>query len=127
MPARKKSSYAKGQLDLFEQRPNRRNRAAAIAARDEAIERVGENANAAWKERAYQAVLRAARTREDFTTDDVWEFLDADDRPHEPRAMGAIMQDAKRAGVIEAVRGAVRQSEHATCHARPKQVWKACR
>jgi hypothetical protein len=116
MPARKKSSYAKGQLDLFEQRPNRRNRAAAR-----------ENANAAWKERAYQAVLRAARTREDFTTDDVWEFLDADDRPHEPRAMGAIMQDAKRAGVIEAVRGAVRQSEHATCHARPKQVWKACR
>jgi len=70
-----------------------RRRAEANAAKDEAIQRVGANADQEWRRRALDAVRRLAEIGRPFTADDVWDRVGA---PHEPRALGAVMQDAKR-------------------------------
>jgi predicted SPOUT superfamily RNA methylase MTH1 len=99
------------QLDIF----------AAIAARDEAVERVGRAAPAEWYGYALAVVQRLAERLDDFTTDDVWQALTV--RPPEPRALGAVMVTAKNAGLIEPT-DRTRQSSRPECHARPVRVWR---
>lgn len=63
---------------------------AAKEAGDEAVERVGRNADPKWIAQALDAVKRVASQRASFTTDDVWRILlrfDAD--PDERRATWA--------------------------------------
>jgi len=96
-----------------------------IETKDEAINRVEANANAKWREAAYLACCLCAYKWREFTTDDVWELMDAlfpDCQTHEPRAMGAIMRKAVRAGKIEAS-GESFKSRRPQCHGRPIAVW----
>ena len=92
-------------------------------ARDEAVERVGSSrAGESWMDAnvpKLAAWFRANPGRE-FTTDDLWPICDPSS---EPRVMGAAMTGFRAAGTIEPT-DRYRQSESATCHARPKRVWR---
>lgn len=92
--------------------------------RDDAIDRVGEHADTEWKAAVALAIRFCAKTRDAFTTDEVWSLLTGRDATHEPRAMGAMMQEAKRAGVIAPTKE-WRESARPECHARPCRVWRS--
>ena len=63
---------------------------ASAAARDEEVERGESNADPAWMEEAFRAVVAVCRVYDEFTTDDVWlELETGKQKSHEPRAMGA--------------------------------------
>lgn len=89
------------------------------------IEQAEAHADIKWKRAAYQAVINLANVRTFFTTDQVWEVLEKKGlSTHEPRALGAIMQQAKRNGVIEST-GQYVQSHRRECHSRPIPVYRA--
>ena len=104
------------QADLF----------AAFAARDEAIERVDQNANTEWKKTAEAAVIHIARMRPTFTADDVWDHLrkHTSCETHEPSALGAIFNKLRREGRIRHT-GEFIISRRQTRHAAPIRVWTA--
>lgn len=104
-----------------------------------AIDRVEENADEAWMEAAMMAVKHVCTQRKrwqdqdglTFTTDDVWEAIDhlargfdpPLDPPHEPRAMGAVMLKASRAGLIQKT-NLTKDSVRPECNCRPVRVWR---
>lgn len=96
-------------------------RAEAIAARNQGIHKVAKHTDPDWRREAKAALWRAIQARDELTTDDI----DCD-QPREPRAWGPIMLAAARAGLIENTYRQ-RQSTEATCHARPKTVWRVNR
>ena len=95
----------------------------AEEARDQAIARVEAGAGD-WVQRARDAVMLVSLARFDFTTDEVWDAL-GEDRPDEPRALGAVMKSMAREGKIRAT-GEYRKSHRVDCHARPVAVWRVC-
>lgn len=100
---------------------------AAQAATDKAIERVEAHADADWKAAAFEAVVWLAERRAELTTDGVWaalDRLDPDAATHERRAMGPIMRQAVREGVIEAT-DRYHISVRPECHGNPKRVWRS--
>lgn len=104
-----------GQGDLL-------NLAAAMSARDEAVQRVGANADPEWYDHALHAIWCLAISRQEITTDDVWDEIGHALTTHEPRALGAVMQKAARLGYVEAT-DRYRPSARAACHARPVRIW----
>lgn len=98
-----------------------KNLQAAIAARDDAIDRVDRNADERWMRDAkwalWQTIHRTGIGGE-LTTDDV-----KCRQPREPRAWGPVMLAAARAGFIENTHR-TRKSSEVQNHARPKQVWR---
>jgi len=94
----------------------------ATNARDKALDRL-QTANEQRIARAVREIRKVAPLLREFTTDDLfpdpaaWDFTD-------PRAIGAVMQQAKRLGLIKPT-DRVRNSNQSTCHARPKRVWVA--
>jgi hypothetical protein len=99
---------------------------AARAARDEAIERVDEHADPAWKEAAYAVVCAIVVEAPEFTTDRVWYELERQcvPGPREPRALGPVMQRARRAGLVVNT-GRMQQSRSVVNHGRLITVWKS--
>lgn len=99
---------------------------ASQRARDEAIRRVDEAADVAWKQQAHAAIVWLAVHRATFTTDDVWRRLDALEilGPREPRALGALMRTAKRRGLIRPLNRWI-QSERVACHRRDLRLWES--
>lgn len=100
---------------------------AAIEARDEALERVEQNASKVWTALALATVLDIANNKAEFTTDDVWEALNqlgAED-PHESRAIGAVMRNAAKDGLIRPTDRYL-PSQRVACHRRPVRVWHSC-
>lgn len=95
------------------------------ARRDVAIARVAAAAPGDWMEAAREVVDRLASTGRQFTTDDVWLHLGTMDVdvPDEPRAMGAVIRDAAKAGEIVPTHRYVR-STRPECHCRPVMVWQ---
>lgn len=94
-------------------------------ARDVAVERAERGADPAWLEAA-AAAIRTVAGRGPFTTDDVWKELDrrgAPD-PREPRALGAVMTAARRAGTI-APTDRFKPTDRAAGHRSPKRIWTA--
>ncbi len=94
-------------------------------AREEALERVEVNAEPAWKDVAYRAVMWLASMSSSFTTDSVWAAIEAhhpDVVTHEPRAMGAVMRRACDAGVIVRT-DRTKNSIRPQSHRRPVRVW----
>lgn len=72
-----------------------------VVARDEAIDRSDQNANAEWREVAYSALCTVASREQDFTADDVWDELKGhDSTTHEPSALGPVFLRASKAKVI---------------------------
>lgn len=74
---------------------------AALAARDEALDRVDAHADPEWKDVADRVIRRLADTMREFTADDVRDALPDGVWTHEPRALGPRMLAAARAGLIE--------------------------
>lgn len=96
---------------------------AALAARDEAIQRVGEGAGDTWMRMAIHTIADVAAEEGEFTTDEVWaEFERREMLPRERRAMGAAMKQAAAQGFIQAT-SEYRPSARPKCHARPVRVW----
>ena len=98
----------------------------APSAKIIALAKVTAHADPAWLEVAAFGVRQLAASRDVFTTDDVWEWLDRNTplRPHEPRAMGAVMRRAGTDGTIEPS-GLYQQSEREECHNRPVMLWRS--
>ena len=99
----------------------------AELAKDEAIDRVERNADSEWKSGAYLACCLAAESLIEFTTDDVWAYMETlfpSLSTHEPRAMGAIMRRAARDGKVCAT-GEYTLSKRAECHRRPVMLWES--
>jgi hypothetical protein len=87
--------------------------------RDAAIEQVAAYAPPSWMAEAGQVLDGLIARGGEFTTDQLWEVLPS---CPEPRAMGAVIRSAARAGRI--VQTGYRRSSRAACHARPIPVWK---
>ena len=93
----------------------------ALDARDEAMQRVHDNADEKWLAQAKRALweaIKRAGWHGELTTDDI----DCP-APREPRAWGPVMKQAAKAGLIEKT-GMTRVSTSVRCHARPKAVWR---
>jgi hypothetical protein len=99
---------------------------AAIEARNQAIEQVETNADSTWKLHCEAAIRWLAKTRPEFTTDDVWELMNQrlNPMPHEPRAIGAMMTNAAKANWI-APTDRYTPSARPECHRRPVKIWKS--
>ena len=99
---------------------------AAIEARNQAIEQVEHNAEPTWKLHCEAAIRWLAKTRPEFTTDDVWELMHVrhNPMPHEPRAIGAMMTNAAKSGLISPT-DRYTPSARPECHRRPVKVWKS--
>lgn len=72
-----------------------------------------------WLWSARNLIERLAATGEPFTTDDVWQALP---QPPEPRAIGALIRAAAKAGKIRRV--GWRESSRPECHRRPVAMWE---
>lgn len=110
------------QGDLFDAK-------ASQAAKDEAVARVEEGAPDVWKRQALLTVREVCGRMYTFTTDDVWEALATkgmEPSDIEPRALGAIMLNACKAGYCEKADDLPhRLSTRKNCHRRPLQVWRS--
>ena len=98
----------------------------ATDTRDKAIAQVATNTDPAWWQQTMLIIKQIATDTFDFTTDDIWRELATAPlpTPHEPRALGALMIAAHRAGLITPT-DRYRQSKRPECHARPIRVWQA--
>lgn len=93
--------------------------------RDAAVRRVGDAAPDPWWDQALGAVKDAAQQQPGgFTTDDVWRILEHAglDAPPEPRALGAVMTAARRAGIIRPT-DRYAPTVRPGAHRRPVRVW----
>ena len=79
-----------------------------------------------WKDYAMGTILALARKNREFTADEVWAGLAhlGIDGPQEPRAMGPMMRNAAKLGMITKT-GYSRVSQQGTNHARPVAIWKS--
>lgn len=95
------------------------------ARRDAAIEAVRNAASKDWRAAAHGVVKFLASTQDEFTTDDVWLYMDRFGKspPREPRAMGAVIDEARKSGIIESA-GRYIESIRPVCHRRPVKVWR---
>jgi hypothetical protein len=98
----------------------------AIALAEQAIQRVGLNADQLWALEALKVVEMLSIQRHDFTTDDVWEWMNQlhpEMTTHEPRAMGAIMRKASATRLCVPTER-YNKSQRPECHHRPLRVWQ---
>lgn len=86
---------------------------------EQAIRQAGENAPADWLIEAFGTVRLLAETQAKFTADDVWRMVGA---PPEPRALGAIMRQAKREQLCEPTDMFVTSERR---HGAPIRVWRS--
>lgn len=90
----------------------------------QAIEQVAEHADPAWLDNARRVVWQLIKEGQPFTTDDCWSRLTSlGSTTHEPRAMGAVMRAAARAGLI-ATTGEYVKTSRPEAHSRPIPVWQ---
>jgi hypothetical protein len=98
----------------------------AIALLEDAIERVGLNANQLWALEAFKIVEMLSIQQHDFTTDDVWEWMNQMHpalTTHEPRAMGAVMRKASSDRLCVPTER-YSKSLRPECHRRPIRIWQ---
>jgi hypothetical protein len=92
----------------------------------EGMERVRRHCDPVWRRHADAAVIEAARLYPKLTTDDIVVMIPDHVRTHENRALGPVMQEAAKNGVIAKdmmpnVNCATRKNNHS----RPLQVWRS--
>ena len=94
----------------------------AFAERDEAMERADLHANTEWKSTVEAVILHLGRMRPTFTSDDVWDYLEAHHKvdTHEPRALGPILTALAKTKTIRAT-GDYTPSRRR--HAAPIRIW----
>jgi hypothetical protein len=98
----------------------------ADAAKKEAMQRVAANASVSWLSAAKHAGVLVARRRAEFTTDPIWKVLELQgvQPPHEPRAMGPVMDALVKSGICVKT-DRVRPSVRPECHRRPLTVYRS--
>jgi hypothetical protein len=99
----------------------------AKASRDEAIDRSDQNADPAWREAYFTALVAVARVKETFTADDVWERLAQVEHvanTKDNRAAGGIIMRAKRDGIIR-LTDRVEPSRRKHCHRMLQRVYES--
>jgi hypothetical protein len=81
----------------------------------------------AFNRAAAKALVKVARSKKTFTTDDIWAGM-AKSTPEgfllDPRTLGGFMLEAARGGTIKATSG-YKPSKRPECHKRPVRVWKS--
>jgi hypothetical protein len=99
---------------------------AGIEAREDGMRRAEQHASTTWLEAAKKAARAVARNRSEFTTDPVWKVLQLRGvpEPHEPRAMGPVMDAMVKAGVCARTERMSR-SVRPECHRRPLTVYQS--
>jgi hypothetical protein len=97
----------------------------AQEAKREAIERVERNASPDFLDFARTIALRIASAHPTgFTTDAIWEVLDASGiKTPEPRALGSVMKRLADEGLIRKT-GEYVDSIRPQAHARPIPIWR---
>jgi hypothetical protein len=91
----------------------------------QSLELVESAANSEWMKAAEARVRYLCQTRYEFTTDAVWSHLDTlDCTTKEPRALGAVMQNAAKAGWCSSS-GVFVKSARPECHSRPIVKWQS--
>lgn len=88
--------------------------------REEALQNVEEGAPTGWVFQAMHIIEIVARTHERFTPDNIWEA--GLGKPPEPRALGAAMRAARKAGYMEPLNEFV-PSRNPLQHRTPIRVW----
>jgi hypothetical protein len=90
----------------------------------EAINRAAAHASTIWMHEAAKIVVKLAQSATSFTTDQVHaELAKLDVTTPEPRALGAVMLQAIRDGIIIPT-GQYRKSTRRICHKRPMAVYE---
>lgn len=89
----------------------------------QAIVSVARNASEQWMAHAADAIRRAAELHPELTVDEVWPFIT--EPVHDTRALGAAMQAAARAGILERIPRAWRTSDRPETHSRPLALWRS--
>lgn len=93
--------------------------------KQQGMEAAYQYADLDWKQIASKALRQVAETKAEFTTDDMWEIINATGVvTSENRAMGSIMQSASRAGMIKAT-GYFLPSKRVSKHKSPTRVWQS--
>lgn len=88
-----------------------------------AIDQAEKGADALWLQQAKRIVWRLAQSGEEWTTDQVWYRLEATGLvTSEPRALGAVVRAAARAGFI--TQAGYRPTSRPEAHSRPIPIWK---
>lgn len=94
---------------------------------DDALERVEEHADEGWKIAAQWALwdeIHEHGLGHEFTTDELHRRLEAKGvSTHEPRALGAIVRKAAKAGYIVNTER-TRKTSRPQSHKRPMTVWR---
>lgn len=103
-----------------------RDRDEARRKRDEAIAKGYDAADEKWRKNLDVAIYYLATTLDEFTTDDVWDYLETAEInvPHETRSVGGAMKRAQGKGWIRPTNRTV-NSDLPICHCRPKRVWQS--
>ncbi len=81
--------------------------------------------NSNWKAAAWTILLKVCRTHQRFTTDNIWKACGKAniDPPPEPKVMGHIMADGRRAGWCRPTEEPRFYSTRSACNRRPLTVW----
>jgi hypothetical protein len=82
------------------------------------------DAERAWYQAASRAIMLVAKREAVMTADDVWRAIPAGLTTHDPRALGALMRAAKKAGIITPTKRWA-ESTRRVCHRRPMRVWRS--
>lgn len=98
----------------------------ATQLRDESLQQVEDNANAAWTTLVIQLIKDKALESATLTSDDIWLKLEnyPDITTHQPSAMGAMFKAASHLNMIVATDRFV-ASKRPSSHARPIRVWQS--
>lgn len=83
---------------------------------------VESHADPEWRVRAARAIIKVAKEKELFSTDDVW--ATGLDKPREPRALGPEIVSAQTAGII-APTNVYKPTSQASRHRAPVRFWKS--
>jgi hypothetical protein len=91
---------------------------------NEGIERSYLAARERWKSAAREALFMAAAELPALTADDIWERFPKGLETGNGSALGHIIREALRLGLIEAT-GEFRHSTRPAMHCRPNPVWRS--
>jgi hypothetical protein len=90
--------------------------------RDQAVDSV-EAANTEWCAFAYVELFQLCQEREEFTSEDLWQRVRRED-VKEPRAMGSVFTNARRAKMCERTDRVV-EAKRAPRHRGSVRVWRS--
>jgi hypothetical protein len=95
------------------------------AGKADGMGRADDHADVDWKTAADDALVEAARTRREITTDDVMRLIDPRAETHDLRALGPVMRRGAQLGLIEPANTIGRPCARGARHASRLMVWRS--